>query len=142
MSQFRRRSLYVLLGLLPSLFGAFSAFSIGLPGFWTGASLAIGGFAYLAFAAFPLQSGPFRYVTLSLFLGVGFLVVLSSIAIFETIKAVTTGRVVPTTETAVWFVGWLLVLVGPGGCLLHFMRVGRRTPNNSCMDSSVKQSLP
>jgi hypothetical protein len=140
MSQFGRRSLYVLLGLLPSLFGAFSAFSIGLPGFWTGSSLAIGGFAYLASAAFPLQSRPFRYATLCLFLGVGFLAVLSSIAIFETIKAVTTGRVVPTAETAVWFVGWLLVLVGPGGCLLHFIRVGRRTPNNSFKPNPLRGS--
>ena len=140
MSQLDRRSLYFLLGLLPSLFGALSAFSIGLPSFWAGSSLAIGGFSYLVFAALPLQSRPFRYAALSLSLGVGFLVVLSGIAILETIKSVTSGRVVPTAETVIWFLGWLLALVGPAGCLLHFMRTSRRTPNNSFKPNSLRES--
>ena len=140
MNQIGRRLSYFVFGFLPALGVALSAFSLGLMQFWIGSVLGATSLAWAAIVTFPLSHAKFKRVLLLLVLGLIAVLWFSALAVSEMVQALLQERMDTGVHGMSFLGAAVLALVGPAGCVIHFARYARRTPNNSFKPKPLRGS--
>ncbi len=138
--QVRRRISYWILGFLPALGVALSSFSLGLMQFWVGSVVGATTLAWAAVLIFPLSHAKFKQVAFPLVVGVVAVFWFSALAVNEMIKALLQERMDTGIHGMSLLVAALVGLAGPVGCVIHFIRCARSTPNNSFKPTSLRDA--
>ena len=97
--------------------------------FWVGSVVGATTLAWATLLTFPISDEKFKRVALPLFLGVIAVLWFCALAMIEMIKALQQERMDSGPLGMALIVATLVGLVGPVGCVVHFVKFSRSTPN-------------